>query len=334
MTCLLNRNGIFYVVCSERGQRVWRSLRTRDAAEARRALLEFEREERKRMSFRVSDFAEDFTARASTSLSAKTISMYSGAFKNLIRILGDTQLKKLTPNDAEDFKLKRSKEVSAVSVNVELRAMKAAFREASRLHLIDTSPFQGMKLVRVPFKEAKFLSESQFVELLNRIDEDEFRNLVQFAVFTLMRLGEIVHLKWLDVDLRRKEIYVRNSATFRVKGGKPRTVPMNGWVFAFLTRKGKCGEFVFPGRAGNRLDGTRVSRKFKRYVRRGGFDPGIHFHSLRHTGISWLINHGVPGPVVQRLAGHASILTTEIYAHVEDANLAKAVGAFDAIGVN
>ena len=58
------------------------------------------------------------------------------------------------------------------------------------------------------------------------------------AVFTLMRLGEIVHLKWLDVDLRRKEIYVRNSATFRVKGGKPRTVPMNGWVFAFLTRKG------------------------------------------------------------------------------------------------
>ena len=89
MTCLLNRNGIFYVGVL----RTWPEGVAKPPGEGMQqkpawALLEFEREERKRMSFRVSDFAEDFTARASTSLSAKTISMYSGAFKNCRPILG------------------------------------------------------------------------------------------------------------------------------------------------------------------------------------------------------------------------------------------------------
>ncbi len=71
-----------------------------------------------------------------------------------------------------------------------------------------------------------------------------------------------------------------------------------------------------------------VSHRFKGYCRKARLPEGMHFHSLRHTGISWLINNGVPLPFVQRIAGHSSLNVTHMYTHLEDKTLLTAVNAF------
>ncbi len=305
-----------------------------DEGEAKELLQEFEYERRQRARVVVSSFFQDFLKGAPLSFRKKTIELYAQSFKNFLRLCGDKPIRKIVPLDVEAFKRNRSEEVSPVSVNIELRTLRAAFHEAKRLKLIEENPFDGVKEVRVPWKEARYLSENEFRLLLTTMNDGDFKNLLTFAVFTMMRLGEIVNVRWYNVDFTRKEIHVRSNGDFRVKGGKPRSIPMNHWVYHFLASKVRRSEYVFSKRDGCPLKGGAVSRRFKRYVRKAGLDNGIHFHSLRHTGISWLINKGVPPAFVQRIAGHSSLTVTEGYTHLEDKNLITAINAFGDIMTN
>lgn len=307
---------------------MWCSLHTRDAVAARQAFAILEAERQSNRPVPVKIFAQQFVERSVLALSKKTVSMHESAFKNFTRLCGNKLLSKVSPLDVEHFKVKRVGEVSPTSVNIELRCLRAAFNDAVRLKLIPENPFEGSKPVRVPHKEAKYLSEKEIDVLMKTIEDSNFRDLIRFAVFTMMRLGEITHLKWENVDLEGRLIHVRSSAEFRVKGGRPRTVPMAPWVTEYLLRKARKSEYVFSNRGGFPLIGSSVSRRFKRYIRRARLDDSIHFHSLRHSGISWLINRGVPPQFVQRIAGHSSLAVTSVYSHVQDQNLMQAMKVF------
>jgi integrase len=74
--------------------------------------------------------------------------------------------------------------------------------------------------------------------------------------------------------------------------------------------------------------------KFKSFAKKAGLPGNIHFHSLRHTGISLLISKGVPAPFVQKIAGHSSLAVTGIYMHYEGRNLSEAMRAFDSFSRN
>jgi len=330
MACLFRRNnGIYYIVSSENGRQRWTSLRTRNGAHARQLFQEIEQEEYRKTRGTLSSFFDDFLKRAPLVYQKNTIIIYARSFKNFLRISGDRPVRMVTSLSIEKFKQQRAQEVSPVSVNMELRSLRAAFNEAKRLKLVTENPFQGVRQVRVPYKEASYLSESEFSRLLTFIDDPEFKNLVKFAVFTMMRRGEIINLRWANVDLSRRELQIRSDGEFQVKGGKPRIVLMNDWVFNLLASKAWKGEYVFSNRRGGKLTGDAVSHRFKCFVRKAELSDGIHFHSLRHTGISWLVNRGVPQPFVQRLAGHSSpIVTDKVYTHLEDKTLLAAVNAF------
>jgi integrase/recombinase XerD len=96
----------------------------------------------------------------------------------------------------------------------------------------------------------------------------------------------------------------------------------------FLNSSARWGEHVFESSPGRPLTAGTASKRFKKYVLTAGLDAGLHFHSLRHTGVSWLINKGVPAQFVQQIAGHSSLNVTRIYTHFEDKNLLSAVRAF------
>ena len=83
---------------------------------------------------------------------------------------------------------------------------------------------------------------------------------------------------------------------------------------------------------GGQLGGRSVPKKFNRYSKKAGINPGIHFYSLRHTGVSWIIGQGVSPSGVLKIAGHSSAIVTQIYTHVEDRDFWAAVGAFDEAG--
>ncbi len=109
---------------------------------------------------------------------------------------------------------------------------------------------------------------------------------------------------------------------------------MSNEVYSLLVSNHRVGEYVFTDAEGRKLNPSTLSHRFKKTVRKAGLPDSIHFHTLRHTGISWLINKGVPPPFVQRIAGHSSLAVTQIYTHLEDENLHTAISAFGRITTN
>ena len=329
MGSLIQRdNKIWYGVFCLKKKRIWRSTGTQIRAEADVIFSQLKRQFSEKKAETVSTFAVDFYARTCVTLAPKTLEIYRRSFANLIRHIGDQKIKEVSVREAELFRSRRAAEVSPVTVNIELKSLRSAFNDAKRMKAILENPFDAVKKLRVPFKEACYLEEYELKALVNAIQDPDFRNLLIFAVFTMMRLGEIVNLKWRDVDLGRGIIHIRDSENFRVKGGRPRKIEMSSWVAGFLAAKVRIGDYVFCSARGGPLKGPSVSQRFRRLVRRLGYPKGLHFHGLRHTGISMLANRNVPLVYIQRLAGHSSPLVTQVYTHLDDRNLSAAVNAF------
>lgn len=329
MGSLIQRdNQMWYGVFCHKKKRVWRSTGTQIRAEAEVAFSELERQFREKKTESVSTFSADFFERSGSTFAPKTLEVYRRSFTNVIRLVGDRRLDQLGPREAELFRSRRAAEVSPVTVNIELKTLRAAFNDAKRLKMIRENPFDAVKKLRVPYKEASCMEENDLKVLVNAIQDADFRNLIIFAVFTVMRLGEIVNLKWREVDLERRLIHVQDNKSFHVKGGKPRGVQMSPWVASFLAKKVRSGDYVFCGVRGVPLKGQSISQRFRRLVRKLEYPRGLHFHSLRHTGISMLANRNVPLVYIQKLAGHSSPMVTQVYTHVDDKNLRMAVNMF------
>jgi integrase len=257
--------------------------------------------------------------------------VYRPAFKSFIGICGDKALNQYCLLDVEYFKAQRSRQCSLTTVNIEFRTLKAAFGLAVRLGLLDNSPFKRSTQVRVPDKLPAHLSEDDFRRLTANTDEPILRDLFILAALTGLRQGEILNLRWTDVDLGQKVILVANSAHFLTKSGRCRTVAMHEEVFSLLTRLRSTvqnAQYVFE-KAGRPLTQSFVSHKFKRYVRAAGLPESLKFHSLRHTFATWLVQRSASLYEVQTLLGHSSVKTTQIYAHLSGSQMHATVNKID-----
>jgi integrase len=219
-------------------------------------------------------------------------------------------------------------------VSMDFRTLRAAFNRAVKLKMIESNPFAACEDVRIAMVKPYSLSKVEAEVLLKGIPRGWLRDVVVIALCTGMRLGEIVHLKWEDVDFARECINLENSGEFLLKTRKPRTIPLNKIALEVLKRLFHQGPLVFTDAQGNSLDERRVSRKFKEHVRRAGLSEKIHFHTLRHTGASWLVQSGVPLSFVKEILGHSSIQTTMIYAHSTMDHLRESVSRLDSYILN
>ena len=171
-----------------------------------------------------------------------------------------------------------------------------------------------------------FFTKTEFQSLLTAILDPDFRELCKCAVLSGLRLAELTALQWTAVDFVQKVIFVQNSETFTTKSRKNRVVPMSQQMWRMLAvRKESAGcELVFH-RNGQRLKEDFVSKTFKRGVRLAGLNERFHFHTLRHTFATWLVQSGVPIYEVQKLLGHSSVKITEVYSHLAASELHSAV---------
>ncbi|MBA3809391.1 MAG: site-specific integrase [Solirubrobacterales bacterium] len=146
------------------------------------------------------------------------------------------------------------------------------------------------------------------------------------AAFTGLRRGELVALRWRDIDFARRHIRVVASYTERAlstpKSGKARALPMApaaAEALARLTSRAQHIEeddLVFPGIAGGFLDASALYRsRYKAALRRAAL-PDLRFHDLRHTfGTQVIGNPGVSILQLKEWMGHADIDTTMKYLH-------------------
>ena len=237
------------------------------------------------------------------------------SFNQLLNYTDNIPLQNLDVKSAEGFfnkNYKRSKYAAALYH----RTLKAAFNKALNWDYISVNPFAKIKIPRLQNEKPKFICFKELETILH-FAPDNLKDLYEFAFLTGLRLSEIINLKWSNVDLTEKVIQVGDNR-FTTKSKKIRIVPLCGKAYKLLSGRSIHNNkaFVF-GKSGSTFPFTTnyVSKKFKQAVRLAGADDKIHFHSLRHSFASDLVNKGVPLYHIKELLGHSSIAVTEIYSH-------------------
>ncbi len=273
---------------------------------------------------RISELRDWAVEYGETNFSMKTAEWYRVSLNALIKHVGDKDVKKTVPADIERFKTLRKKEVSDATVNNNVRGIKSCFRKAFELELITKNPAAKIRGIREEEQAPVYLTqEDAEMFLQSTMREPWFGKIVLFSMQTGLRRGEITNLKKEDADLANKVVSVHSTAGYKVKFGKRRIVTLNDVALQIVAERMKApgSEYIFPDENGKQLKPERLTKKFRKYIRRCGLNKKYHFHSLRHTFGSLLCQNKVPLRDIQELMGHSRITVTEKYAHVSPEHL-------------
>lgn len=319
------KNGRYYVGKRIDGRVVWRSTGERTRSAALRVLREYHfPNERKTSQEMLGDFFQRFLEVAPQMFAAKTLEIYMRTLARFSRVVGECLVSDLSGAHWDRFKATRLKTISPASVNIELRALRAVLNTAVRWGVLAANPFAGEKLVPIPESLPAYFSRPDFQRLLQGVTERLYRDIFVFAVLTGCRREEILNLKWSDYDSERGMITIQCSGGFKTKTRRIRSLPIHPIIAQIMAEMPRESELVFT-KEGRKLEGNNVSRRLRQYIRLAGLDRRLHFHSLRHSFASWLIQSGESLYVVQKLLGHASPRMSQIYSHLEHSNLHASV---------
>jgi len=291
----------------------------------------------------VKEATETFLASRSH-LRTKTQTAYATAMTGLLKhIPPGFPLRSLTSKHLQPYVMNPT--VSVSTQRHRARHIRAFIRWAQDNEYMDHNPLRGIQLPKAQKKVAEFLTPTQLERLLRAIDADVemkraagqieedsvkwIKDLIILAVNTGLRRGELVNLRWRDIDFESGFLTVRNSEDFQTKNGHERSIPIAPDAKTILERLSILGidenGYVLKGKNGSRLNASYASKRFKYYVRLAKLPDEIRFHSLRHTCASWLVMRGVPLSIVQAILGHIDISVTQRYAHLAPDVLKKAI---------
>jgi integrase len=312
------------------GKRKRKSTRSKLKSDALKFLQEFKIDLSPNLkTLKLSEYIKEFLAYAKLNFAKGTFEIYDGTLRNFLRIVNDLPLSAFTPRHWDTYKTTRVKQVAAATVNIELRTVKATFNTALRWKLIQSNPFSRQPMCPIPASVPIFFTKEDFQIVINKIEETWLKEIVIFAVLTGLRRGEISNLKWQNINLKSREIIIESDATFKTKHGRRRIVPLNDTALYILQQKANKQSipYVFSLN-GNQVEGDWMSHKFKDILKECGLrESTLHFHSLRHTFASWLVQDGVSIYAVKELLGHTSVKTTEVYSHLSGSGLHREVNA-------
>jgi integrase len=250
---------------------------------------------------------------------------------HLIPAMGNLRLDQVGAQTIEGYKAAKLKSgLSAKTVNNHLIVLRRMLGVAMEWGLLDRVPV--VRWLKVPEAEFDFLDFEEAERLLAAA-EGEWRTMVLLAIKTGLRQGELIALRWTDVDLVAGHLVVRQSATRGIvttpKNGKSRKIPLAPSVLAALkSHRHLRGKLVFCTGDGRMVTKNECKRPLWRACRRAGLRQ-VGWHMLRHTFASHLVMRGAPLKAVQELLGHASIEMTMRYAHLSPDARRDAVGLLD-----
>jgi integrase len=259
---------------------------------------------------------------------------------HIIPALGRIKLKDLNPTHVRGFyREKLDSGLSAATVRKMHGALHKALKQAVSDGLIPRNVCEAVKPPKVERKEIIPLDRDQARALLEAAAGDRVEALYVLAVHTGMREGELLGLKWEDVDLERGILRLRRALVR--EGGKTvlgdlktaksrRSVRLTRAAVEALRchlerqmeemeRIGSLyqpGGLVFATESGTLINPSNLrNRSFKPLLKRAGL-PDICFHDLRHTCATLLLSQGTHPKLVQELLGHATIaMTLDTYSH-------------------
>ncbi len=269
-------------------------------------------------------------------------------------LLGNMRLKNLSPNHLQRlYREKLDSGLAPRTVNQIHRTLNKALNEAVKWRVIPYNVCSAVAPPKCISKEMNVLTLEQVDQLLDSAKGDRFEALYALAVTTGMRRGELLGLKWSDVDLKVGSVWVKRSLVL-IRGGlvfvppksakSRRSITLTSGVVEALKkhkayqdeeRRKKCwleNDLVFLTTVGTPIYPHHfVRRYFKELLKKANL-PEIRFHDLRHTCATLLLTKGIHPKIVQELLGHSSIsITLDTYSHVLPNLQEKAVQAMEDI---
>ncbi len=227
----------------------------------------------------------------------------------------------------------------------------SALDQAVKMHLIPVNPNKYTTAPKKKTFEAKVLDKSDIMRFVAEAKDEPLYPIIITTVYTGMRKGEVMGLRWQDVDFDKREIHVRHSLCkvleapdetgrrkshyelLEPKSKKSiRTIPMLDEVYeALQLQKMRQKEekrlfsdvyidrdYIFADQTGNYLPQRTFMTDYHRLQERYQL-PKVRFHDLRHSFATLLIEANVSMKVIQELLGHSTITTSmDLYAHVSE----------------
>jgi integrase len=257
-----------------------------------------------------------------------TLRDYASIFRNyVVPHLGDVALEDLTAERVERWaavEIDPHRRLANRTREKAITVFHGVMERARKLYRLPTNPVADVEKPRTALRtEINVFSPEEVLALVRAADSEQDAAIYLTAAFTGLRQGELIALRWRDVDFTGSAIRVRASYTnghlTTPKSGKVRSVPMAARVAEALARLGQREYFtaeddlVFCGLVGGYLDGSALSKRYRAALARASLRP-LRFHDLRHTFGTRVI--GVADiRRVQEWMGHANVQTTMQYLH-------------------
>ena len=242
--------------------------------------------------------------------------------------MGKRRLDAITDEDVQALKSALSVK-SPKTVNNVLTVLSKLLKVAVKWKVMKTMPC-AIELLKVPAPLPKFYEFSQYRGLVEAAEKVDTQALVVALLGgdAGLRRGEMIGLRWVDVDFRRKQLVIQQAVWKGIvdtpKSGKGRVVPMTDALFTALQRQRHlCGERVLYRRDDDGKPVPFTEKILRSHLagaqRRAGLPSTGALHILRHTFCSHLAMRGAPAKAIQELAGHEDLTTTLRYMHLSPA---------------
>jgi integrase len=284
-------------------------------------------------------------------------------YRELIRLhivpsLGNVNLAKLTPADVQRLYADRLAVLSPATVRCIHSVLHHALDDAVKWGLLVRNVCDAVETPRNQRKEMATWSLEEVVRVLDAAVDDPFEAFWHVAIFTGMRRGEVLGLKWTDLDLDAGILSVRRTLsrgeTSRLLETEPKTqagrrrIKLSPSTIEVLKRHkvrqlehrlavGEAYEdrgYVFANLTGGHIDPNALYRAYDALIERAGV-PRIRLHDNRHTSATLLLAGGIHPKIVQERLGHSAIaMTLDLYSHVTPDMQQQAADAMEATIAN
>jgi len=237
---------------------------------------------------------------------------------NLVDFFGGKFLRNITSEMVERYQAKRVKTRTKATVNRELAWLRHLFTKAIEWGKALENPVKKVKFFKENNSRLRYLQTEEIQALLDACFA-KTRPIIEAALNTGMRKGELMNLRWSQVDMKNDFITVEktkneerriipmNATLKQVFEGLPRSIDRNGLVFAY-------GESKTPN----------PRKAFESAKEKAGIED-FRFHDMRHTFASHLVMGGADFKTIQELLGHKSLAMTMRYAHLSAGHKRKAL---------
>lgn len=322
-------------------------------------------------NMRLSEFIPIYLETAKTTLSPATYNFYKQKIDSIIiPALGHLRLKDIKPAHVQQFinqlsaipKEKRSglenetgETLSPSTVRRIYSILQAILKQATKQGFITDNPAKAERLTlpKAQTPKIEIFTKQEAAEMLDCLEKEplQFQTLIQLAIYTGARRGELVALKFSDIDFENRKITIERSA-YKLKGEPVKTKPPKDYETRTITINDSCvellkllkaekieeeqrigskwvnGNWVFTQWNGEIMNPMTPTKQFSKFLDKYGLKHR-KFHSLRHTSATLLLYAGVNIKQVQGRLGHSDIETTNKYLHLLEEADVDAVNRLD-----